>query len=153
MTVEISQHDMDSANLPGGFTFSIHLLEPKTKMLVFFCVVLKKIIYEPNQHFVVLWVGLLGSLFLFSLSYQPGGVYTPFPSTTCLAEFHSLPFPGMGSGRELAVLMLRGGMSARTEGSQIFYSICVCLLLGRKKNPRSLAKLCCAHLLSSKGIC
>lgn len=52
MTVEVSQHDIYSAKPPEGFTFSIHLLEPKTKMLIFY--VLLKIIYEPNQHFVVL---------------------------------------------------------------------------------------------------
>lgn len=78
MTVGVSQHDIYSPN-PPGFTFSIHLLEPKTKMPTFFCVLLKKIVYEANQHFVVLWVGLLGSLFLFSLFDQPEGVYTPSP--------------------------------------------------------------------------
>lgn len=53
MTVEVSQHNIYSANPPEGFTFGIYLLEPKTKMLIFY-VLLKKMIYEPNQHFVVL---------------------------------------------------------------------------------------------------
>lgn len=131
MTVESSQHDIYWANPPEGFTFSIHLLEPKTKMLIFFCVLLKKIIYEPNQHFVVLWLGLLGSLFLFfRLSYQPGGVYAPSPQH--LLGWVSLSaFCWAGQGQCCCQ-----GMSAGTEGSQIFsLYICVCLLLAGRRIP------------------
>lgn len=100
MTVGVSQHDIYSPN-PPGFTFSIHLLEPKTKMPTFFCVLLKKIVYEANQHFVVLWVGLLGSLFLFSLFDQPEGVYTPSPPPPVWLSFTLCLFLGWAGAESL----------------------------------------------------
>lgn len=104
-------------------------------MLIFFCVLLKKMIYEPNQHFVVLWVGLLGSFFLFSLSYQPGGVYTPSPhhlfGWVSLAAFSwGGQWPRAGCSQ-----CCQGGCLQGLRDHKCFKSICVCLLLAGRRIP------------------
>lgn len=73
MIVEVSQHGITVQTLLKILLLTSSCWSLLNKGVRLLCV------YEPNQHFDVLWVGLLVPLFLFSLPDQPRSVYRVAP--------------------------------------------------------------------------
>lgn len=149
--IEVLQHGIIVHTLPKVLlsTSSCWSLKKKKSACLLLCT-FKEDICELSQHFDVLWVGLLVSLFLLiSL-----GVFTLFPlshllgavSLTAFSWGEQWPRPCCSSAR-------RGGMSAETGGTEetkiTFVYVCVCVLLAGGGIPE-FAQTFLWTLLSSK---
>lgn len=107
----------------------------------------KEDIYEPNQHFYVLWVGLQVSLF--SLPDEPRGVYTLPPAPPAWLRFTRCCLPGWAVGS--ARWDICGGCG---DGGNKNKNKClsVCAWCWQAEESQSLPKLSCGRYCLQRSV-
>lgn len=153
MIIEVSQHGIIVQTLLKVLLLTSSCCSLKKKSACFLPWTFKVHTYEPNQHFNVLWVGLLVSLFLFSLPDQPRGVYTVSPLPPAWLSFTCCFFLGWSVAETLLLVSTVRwdvcGVWRDWRNKNIFLYVCVCVVLAGEGIPE-VAQTFPWTLLSSK---
>lgn len=147
MIIEVSQHGIIVQTLLKVLLLTSSCCSLKKKSACFLPWTFKEDTYEPNQHFNVLWVGLLVSLFLFSLPDQPRGVYTVSPLPPAWLSFTCCFFLGWVVAETLLLVSTVRwevwGVWRDWRNKNNFF-VCLCV--------QSLPKLSCEHCCLQRSL-